>query len=147
MAGRPCVLIVGTDVGELHALRDIAGGIVAEDSELLALEVPEGSSDPALAWGTDRVRLREFDAACDGGLGQPVVQPLGEDGDVWKSIVAAAEGHDIDLVVIASPRQSWFRRMLVGSATHDLLAHADLPVLAVPENALARLTPKWPNAG
>lgn len=146
MAGRPCVLIVGMDAHELHALRDIAGAIVADDSELLALEVPEGSTDPALAWGIDQVRLHEFDADA-GGLGPAVPQPLGEDGDVWKAIVAAADGHDVDVVVIASPRQSWFRRLRVGSAARDLLGHADVPVLAVPENVVASAVHKRSDAG
>lgn len=133
MDGRTCVLIVGSDLAELRALRDLAAGVVADDAMLLALEVPEGSTDPELAWGTDRVRIREFGDPDTAALGPPVPEPLSDDGDVWKAIVNAADDHDVDLVVIASPRQGWFRRTFFGSAAKDLLANGEVPVLAVPE--------------
>ncbi len=131
------VLLVGTGSDELEGLREVAADIVAPGAELLALDVPRGSTDPGLAWGTEQVQLRQVCSAHEGGLGPPAAQPLAEDGDVWKAILAAADGHEIDVIVIASLQESWLRRIFVGSTAHDLLDHAALPVLAVPDGVAA----------
>ena len=131
------VLVVGTGSSELEGLREVAAGIVTPESELLALDVPQGPTDPGLAWGTEQAQLHQVLSAREGGLGPPVAQPLAEDGDVWKAVVAAVDAHEVDVVIIASLQESWLRRFFVGSTVQDLLAHAALPVLAVPDGVVA----------
>lgn len=130
------VLLVGKSLDEVLALRAAAARVVGNDIELLALQAESASSDAELAWGTKRLEVRRLAAGGD-SFGPGVAQPLGPDGDVWKAVADAAHDHGVDLVAIASHHQGWFRRVFKGSAACDVLERCDLPVLAVPDAALA----------
>lgn len=135
MTQRLRVLVVGTGAEKLEALHEIVADVVADRAELLALDVPRRPTDPGLAWGTEQVHLHRFGPA--GGLGPAAGQPLAEDGDVWKAILAAATTHDIDVIVMASTREGWLQRAFGGSALRDVLANGERPVIAVPEVVVA----------
>jgi nucleotide-binding universal stress UspA family protein len=47
----------------------------------------------------------------------------------WRAILATARGHGCDLVVMSSHGRSGAQRLLLGSETAKVLAHAKLPVL------------------
>jgi nucleotide-binding universal stress UspA family protein len=47
----------------------------------------------------------------------------------WRAILAAARGQGCDLIIMSSHGRSGLQRMLLGSETAKVLAHATLPVL------------------
>ncbi|MDN8618467.1 universal stress protein [Variovorax ginsengisoli] len=50
---------------------------------------------------------------------------------VADAIIAAANKHGSDLIVMASHRRSGFARLLIGSDTDQVLAHSKVPVLVI----------------
>lgn len=135
MSGQLRVLLVSHDEQELSVLHTATSRIVGPDAVMLALDADSSGHDPDLAWGRRTLALHQLDA--DGrSAGPPAAQPVDADGDVWRAIVDTAHRHHVDLVAIVSHPTRRLHRLLKGSATHDMVEHADLPVLAVPESAL-----------
>ncbi len=50
---------------------------------------------------------------------------------IAESILATAKKHKADLVVMASHGRKGIKRLVLGSETHNVLTHADLPVLVL----------------
>ena len=136
MSERLRVLVVGANPREIEVLRDAVVRFLVSDVEIFGLEVEAASSDAALAWGTKHLEIRRLPGTDGGSLGPGATQPLGEDGDVGRAIIEVAHRNGVEVVVVASHRRGWLRRVFAGSAAHDLLDHADFPVIAVPEAAL-----------
>lgn len=133
MPEHPTVLLVAPSAQQCEALLRVAGPFVGADVGLFVLEASAASTDSELAWGVRR-RLSVREIAPGGETaGPPMERPLGPDGDVSTAILDVARDLGVDLIVIANPRQSWFRRLVDGSAAHGVLRRSDVPVLAVPE--------------
>jgi nucleotide-binding universal stress UspA family protein len=56
---------------------------------------------------------------------------LAENNDVWKTIIATAKKKKCDLICMASHGRRGFSGVLLGSETHKVLTHSDLPVLVL----------------
>jgi nucleotide-binding universal stress UspA family protein len=56
----------------------------------------------------------------------------GEIGDPVTAILAAADKHAADVIVVGSGDKSWWRRLIEGSVTKDLVRESRRPVLVVP---------------
>ena len=55
----------------------------------------------------------------------------------WRGVCAAAEVHEVDLIVCGSRGQGGFSRAVLGSTSSSLVHHAPRPVLVVPPVAVA----------
>ncbi|MCQ4163499.1 universal stress protein [Tahibacter harae] len=51
---------------------------------------------------------------------------------VYSAIIAAAQKHGCDLIVMASHGRRGMQALLLGSETHKVLTHGDIPVLVYP---------------
>lgn len=129
-------LVVGVDWDEINTLHHISRRIVGPDAEMFALEADPTSNDSQLAWGWKRVEVHQLPSDPGGDTTAPIEDVRTLDGDVWRAITDAAHRHEASVVVIASHRQRWLKRVLAGAAAHDLIEHADLPILAVPQAVL-----------
>ena len=56
---------------------------------------------------------------------------LAENNDVWKTIIATAKKKKCDLICMASHGRRGLSGVLLGSETHKVLTHTDLPVLVL----------------
>ena len=56
---------------------------------------------------------------------------LAENNDVWKTIIATARKRKCDLICMASHGRRGLSGVLLGSETHKVLTHSDLPVLVL----------------
>jgi nucleotide-binding universal stress UspA family protein len=56
---------------------------------------------------------------------------LAESNDVWKQIIATAKKKKCDLICMASHGRRGLSGVLLGSETHKVLTHSELPVLVV----------------
>ena len=56
---------------------------------------------------------------------------LVESNDVWKQIIATAKKKKCDLICMASHGRRGFSGVLLGSETHKVLTHSELPVLVL----------------
>lgn len=57
---------------------------------------------------------------------------VGDDGDPGRAILATAESHAVDVIVVGSHDRGWFSTLLTPSAAHAVLKHAHVPVLVAP---------------
>ncbi|MFG1934678.1 MFS transporter [Mycobacterium sp. NPDC048908] len=60
-----------------------------------------------------------------------------EAAPTWKGIVRAANEHGASLIVLAPHRRSGLLGLVQGSVTGAVIAHSDIPVMVVPESAVA----------
>jgi nucleotide-binding universal stress UspA family protein len=58
---------------------------------------------------------------------------IGEVGDPANAILAAAESHDADVIVVGSTRKGWWRRLFEGSVSQDVVRESPRPVLLIGE--------------
>lgn len=56
---------------------------------------------------------------------------LVENNEVWKQVIATAKKKKCDLICMASHGRRGFSGVLLGSETHKVLTHSDLPVLVL----------------
>lgn len=70
-------------------------------------------------------------AARAGAAGVPCNVEQVADDNVAEAIVAAAQRHGCDLIVMASHDRNCLDRLLHGSATDDVLGHTGIPVLVL----------------
>lgn len=136
MTGPAQVLVVGADTAEVSALGDYVTTLLDGRCDLLAIEMDTTSVDPELAWGTEGPNVVRLTSDGATAASTAEEEPLAEDGDSWKAIVDAAERHHVDVIALVHRRQPWYSRLLSGSAARDVVAHADHPVLLVPQHAL-----------
>ena len=61
------------------------------------------------------------------------VEPVAELGDPVGRIVAAADSHDVDLIVVGAHDKGFLRRLVDPSVSHGVLHHTRRPVLVVHE--------------
>ena len=56
---------------------------------------------------------------------------LVESNDVWKQIIAVSKKKKCDLICMASHGRRGLSGVLLGSETHKVLTHSDIPVLVM----------------
>ena len=56
---------------------------------------------------------------------------LAENNEVWKQVIATAKKKKCDLICMASHGRRGLSGVLLGSETHKVLTHSDLPVLVL----------------
>ena len=61
------------------------------------------------------------------------VEPVAELGDPVGRIVAAADSHDVDLIVVGAHDKGFLRRLVDPSVSQGVLHHTRRPVLVVHE--------------
>ena len=81
--------------------------------------------------GVELARAAGFDA-----LGEPQFAPR----KPWQTLIAVADEHDAELILVGSHGVNGLRPRVLGSVSHQLIHRAHRPVLAVPtpEAAAAR---------
>ncbi|MDQ7008203.1 MAG: universal stress protein [Acidobacteriota bacterium] len=102
---------------------------------LPAMHAPvEGAAFDLAAFEKDReaAARRRLSELVETGLGEGLAaRPLVTHGCVYAQIVAAAEEHDADLIVIATHGWTGWRRLLFGSVAEKVVRTAHRPVLIV----------------
>jgi nucleotide-binding universal stress UspA family protein len=58
-------------------------------------------------------------------------ETLGQVGDPADAILEAARTHNIDVIVLGSHDRTWFKRLLSGSVTDQVIKQSTIPVLVV----------------
>jgi nucleotide-binding universal stress UspA family protein len=130
------VLVAGSDDAEVAALRTVAVGLF-EHADVFAMAIDDGSIDPDLAWGTasPEVHLVDLEGEPVRATGDELAdgaaleQPMPAVGDSAVAVVEAARRVRADVVVVARDDRSAAARLFGGSAVHDLVRWAPLPVL------------------
>ncbi|MGE5169887.1 MAG: universal stress protein [Rudaea sp.] len=56
---------------------------------------------------------------------------LAQGNDVWKQVIATAKKKKCDLICMASHGRRGVQGVLLGSETHKVLTHSDMPVLVL----------------
>lgn len=56
---------------------------------------------------------------------------VAESNDVWKQVIATAKKKKCDLICMASHGRRGLSGVLLGSETHKVLTHSDIPVLVL----------------
>jgi nucleotide-binding universal stress UspA family protein len=113
-------------------------------AEVLVLSVRERTYTRGLAWDVRQPgEIAETVSRAIYELGRAGVRARGlirtaRSGRVADEIVYAAHKHHADEIVIGTSRRSWLAGLLMGSVATQVLRRSDLPVIAVPTNALAR---------
>lgn len=88
------------------------------EEELAALEPTTETLDEA--------RETAHHLAEEAGIG---AESLGEFGDPTTAILDAADEHDADVIVVGATDKSWWRRMVDGSVSNDLVRGSTRPIL------------------
>jgi len=73
--------------------------------------------------------IRETGAGFHGAV---KLRPAVETGMPYKEIVRTAEGEKVDLIVMSTHGRTGLDRLVIGSVTERVIAHAPCPVLAIP---------------
>ncbi len=106
---------------------------------LPAMHAPvEGAAFDLAAFEKDReaAARRRLSELVETGLGPGIeAHPLVRRGCVYGEIVAAAEEHEADLIVIATHGWTGWRRLLFGSVAEKVVRTAHRPVLIVHQPA------------
>lgn len=147
------LLAVDETPASAHAAR-IARDLFGDDARYLAVSVTEQAVPwfpmpmswggvypywpPNTAIGIDtgegaeeveqRARAVAGEVAADAGVSATTV---GAFGDPVDAIARTAEEHAVDVIVVGSNDKGWWRRLLEGSVSTDLVRHAGRPVLVV----------------
>jgi nucleotide-binding universal stress UspA family protein len=74
----------------------------------------------------DAARETAHELADEAGV---TAAPVGELGDPTTAILAAADEHDADVIVVGATEKGWWRRMIDGSVANDLVRESTRPVL------------------
>jgi nucleotide-binding universal stress UspA family protein len=113
-------------------------------AEVLVLSVRERTYTRGLAWDVRQPgEIAETVSRAIYELGRAGVRARGlirtaRSGRVADEIVYAAHKHHADEIVIGTSRRSWLAGLLMGSVATQVLRRSDLPVIAVPTNAVPR---------
>lgn len=68
-------------------------------------------------------------------------------GGSARSILAVADDIDAAIIVLGTRGRGGLRSFLLGSVSHEVIQHADRPVLVVPSAELAEQRREWANHG
>lgn len=143
---RPTRILVPTDFsGVSDAARTYAAVLAEAFGATLHLlhVVPDPT---AMGWGVDAAYLPQMlerierdareqleKSLTSGERGKPQTHVAVETGAPAATIVAYAESHDIDLIVMGTHGRGTLERMWVGSVTQGVLHRAQCPVVTVRE--------------
>ncbi len=140
-------ILVATDGTNLSEKAVVAAVDLAAlcGAELVALKVvpryPQSYFEGGIALQPDEVRRVEKQWADEGQAIVDTVQKIGVDNGVKtqaitiqadvvsEAILAAAQTHACDLIVMASHGRKGITRLLLGSETQHVLTHSPIPVL------------------
>lgn len=56
---------------------------------------------------------------------------IGEVGDPAGAILAAADAHQADVIVVGSTHKGWWRRLFTGSVSREVMRESPIPVLLI----------------
>jgi nucleotide-binding universal stress UspA family protein len=70
-----------------------------------------------------------------GEAGVDAAAAVGEIGDPAEAILSAAERHNVDVIVVGATHKGWWRRLLEGSVSQDLVRRSNRPVLVAGQDA------------
>lgn len=98
----------------------------ATEINTVNLETPEQFDDEAEKHA--QLILGQIDSLCrDAGLN--CIKASTRSGTIYKAIIEAAREHGCDLIFMASHGRRGIGALLVGSETHKVITHSDIPVL------------------
>jgi nucleotide-binding universal stress UspA family protein len=92
--------------------------------------IPLVVHQPGATVTDDRAEVAEQTAdniAHDAGV-EPA-EAIGETGDPVEAILAAAEAHQADVIVVGTHERGWFRRLFATSVRDEVIRDARVPVL------------------
>jgi len=90
-----------------------------------------GGPDDRLFDADDELHAAKATAEEVAGQAGVEATTLGEVGDPASAIIAAAETSAADVIVVGSSRKGWWRRLLQGSVSEQVLRESPIPVLLV----------------
>jgi nucleotide-binding universal stress UspA family protein len=70
-----------------------------------------------------------------GEAGVSAAAAVGEVGDPAEAILSAADRHHADVIVVGATHKNWWRRLLEGSVSQDLVRRSHRPVLVAGQDA------------
>ena len=121
--------LIGTDSVETsEKLVPYVAGRVTDGDEVYAVNSLRGgdrTSDEAVAEGKDALDVLEEAVGAE-------AHQLIRGNSPQEDLLAFAEEHDIDQLVIGIRKRTPTGKILFGSTAHDLLLESDRPVLTVP---------------
>ncbi|MDR1969126.1 MAG: universal stress protein [Burkholderiaceae bacterium] len=82
-------------------------------------------------WSTDGHAVLEAVKAAGQAQGITVKPILSKSDVVSEALIAAANKHEADLIVMASHGRKGVKRLLLGSETQQVLTHSKIPVLVL----------------
>lgn len=143
------LVAVDESSSSLHAARTAGSLFAGHDTEFFLLNVgqvvvpwvPAGAgwgavaTVPAAGWDTFSTGLEDHavaDRAEAAGLEGATV--LTDQGDPVERILAVAETHEVDVIVVGTHQKGWWGRLLDRSISDGVLHGTDRPVLIVPEH-------------
>lgn len=121
-AAEHALALAERDDGTLHVLSSIDSA--AFGAEVRAATITDRLEERART-AVDRLCTRATDRGVAGVRGEVV------DGPPHRAILAYADEHDIDVIVMGTHGRSGIERYLLGSVTEKVVRTADVPVLTV----------------
>jgi nucleotide-binding universal stress UspA family protein len=118
----------GADLTALHVVPDYPMSYFIEGSVAIAASDLERIERSWTEKGQATVDAICADAA---GKGVPAHGIVVRADRVGETVVAAARKHKCDLIIMASHGRKGLQRVLLGSETQYVLAHAEVPVLVL----------------
>ncbi|WP_254763708.1 universal stress protein [Natrinema marinum] len=109
----------------LHAVNVVDLGVFWDESAAIALDALEDAGE--------RVTERAVERAADAGVATADAAVL--TGTPHHEIVAYADEHDIDCIVMGTHGRTGLDRYLLGSATERVVRHTDVPVISVKDRS------------
>ncbi|MBU3724840.1 MAG: universal stress protein [Burkholderiaceae bacterium] len=117
---------LGAQVTGFHVAPDIAASVRAYLPE--AVYIADDYDEQAAV--TAREHLQQIEQAC-AAAGVKCSTSYEVSEFVADAIVKAAQDHQCDLIAIASHGRTGLARVMLGSETQKVLAHANIPVLVM----------------
>jgi nucleotide-binding universal stress UspA family protein len=127
--------VTAAELAKLHGARIVAisvaqpfpfvpmsadGGAVVPDAEVFDTQVTSAAN----------ASLAKIATIC-GSAGVPFEGIVAKSPNPYEEIVAAAEKHGCDVIVMASHGRKGLNKLFLGSETQKVLAHTTLPVLVL----------------
>jgi nucleotide-binding universal stress UspA family protein len=112
--------IVSVSVAQPFPFVPMAEGAVVPDTELYETQIAAAA----------QINIDKVAAAC-AAAGVPFEGIVTASHSPYEAIVAAAQEHGCDIILMASHGRKGFNKLLLGSETQNVLAHTQLPVLVL----------------
>jgi nucleotide-binding universal stress UspA family protein len=112
--------IVAVSVVQPFPFVPMSDGAVIPDAEVFDTQMTSAA----------RTSLARVSAAC-ATAGVPFEGVVANSHNPYEEIVAAAEKHNCDIIVMASHGRKGLNKLFLGSETQKVLAHTHLPVLVL----------------